>query len=207
MKNYSSNKLCSFWNSESQVDFHLGFIKRVVNSGGEKLHVKTGGDCLSTCNPSEEKAASLTAVWGNEPILLRFAKLVRDLLSTLTTAVVAAVTLIEQHRRDELSCRVDSSTPSSLSVTSRKGRNRTRLCADTPKSGGFCLHMRLFSHRSPAERPTARAQVERLVIYPLNLLSDRVNVLLRLSCQTVVHREDWEAAGFISTYVCRSGLR
>lgn len=99
MKKYTSNKLCSFWNSESQVDIHLLFIKWVVNSGGEKLRVKTGGDCLSISHPSEEKAASLTAVWGNEPILLRFAKLVKDLLLTLTTAAVAAVTLIEQHRR------------------------------------------------------------------------------------------------------------
>lgn len=75
--------------------------------------------------------ASLTAGCGNEQIRLRFAKLVRDFLPTLTTAAVAAVTLIKQHRRDELSRWVDSSTPLFPSVTSRKRRKIKLDCVLT----------------------------------------------------------------------------
>lgn len=75
--------------------------------------------------------------------------------------------------------------------------NQSQLCADILKSNKLCLHMRLLADAPPAGRGTVREQVERVEIYPLILLPDRVNMLLRLDCQTVCH-ENCEAASLIS---------
>lgn len=86
--------------------------------------MQAGGNRLSSY---PVMGVSLTAGRGNKQILLRFAKLVRDLLPRLT---LAAVTLIKQHQRNGLSCWVASSTPQSLPVLllGRDAKSNLNVC-------------------------------------------------------------------------------